>query len=252
MTIRDIRPAEALPKLERTLEQLRSNPGPASGRSDWKHRRKDGSLLDVEISSHDLGFMGREARLVMAVDVTEHRRAQQELHASQRLLQTVFDTIPHHLIVKDRESRLIAVNEPYILACGKEPRELVGKTDMEIWPPYLALKYRADDREVMNSGQRKRVEEPFKDKKGCIFWVETIKTPIFNERQEVIGTAGIARDITERRRMEEALRQVSRALKAVTECHQALLRATNEAELLNEVCRIIVEVQDAARPDGEN
>ena len=42
--------------------------------------------------------------------------------------------------------------------------------------------------------------------------------------------------------MEEALRKVSRALKAVTECHQAMLRATNEAELLSEVCRIIVEV----------
>ena len=86
------------------------------------------------------------------------------------------------------------------------------------------------------------MEEPVKDKQGNIFWVETIKTPIFNERREVVGTAGIARDISERRRMEEALRQVSRALKAVTECHQALLRATNEAELLSEVCRIIVEV----------
>ena len=56
------------------------------------------------------------------------------------------------------------------------------------------------------------------------------------------GIMGIIEDITEPKRMEETLRQASRALKAITECHQALIRATNETELLNEVCRIIVEV----------
>jgi len=56
------------------------------------------------------------------------------------------------------------------------------------------------------------------------------------------GIMGIIEDITEPKRLGERLRQVSRALKAITECHQALIRATNETELLNEVCRIIVEV----------
>ena len=56
------------------------------------------------------------------------------------------------------------------------------------------------------------------------------------------GIVGIIEDITERKRMAETLRQASRALKAITECHQALIRATDETELLNEVCRIIVEV----------
>ena len=56
------------------------------------------------------------------------------------------------------------------------------------------------------------------------------------------GIMGIIEDITEPKRMAETLWQASRALKAITECHQALIRATNETELLNEVCRIIVEV----------
>ncbi len=55
-------------------------------------------------------------------------------------------------------------------------------------------------------------------------------------------TMGIVQDSREPKGMEEALRKVSRALKAITECHQALIRATDETELLNEVCRIIVEV----------
>jgi signal transduction histidine kinase len=56
------------------------------------------------------------------------------------------------------------------------------------------------------------------------------------------GTMGIIQSRRAPKGMEEALRKVSRALKAITECHQALIRATNEAELLNEVCRIIVTV----------
>jgi len=96
--------------------------------------------------------------------------------------------------------------------------------------------------EVMSTGKQIRFEETMTDREGKIRWMETVKTPIFNEFQEVIGMAGIARDITARRRMEDTLRKLSRALQAVTACRQALLRTTNEAELLSEVCRIIVEV----------
>ena len=56
------------------------------------------------------------------------------------------------------------------------------------------------------------------------------------------GIMGIIEDITEPKRMAATLRQASRALKAITECHQALIRATDERQLLDEVCRIIVEV----------
>ncbi len=211
---------------------------------ETRYRHKQGHWLWVRLSVSLVKDAAGQAQLAicMVEDITQGKKAEEAAAEIRRQQEAILSNIPDIAWLKDRDCRVIAVNEPYILACGKEAQELVGKTDMEIWPPYLALKYRADDREVMNSGQRKRVEEPIKDKKGQIFWVETIKTPIFNERGEVVGTAGIARDISVRRRMEEALQQVSRALKAVTECHQALLRATNEAELLSEVCRIIVEV----------
>jgi signal transduction histidine kinase len=65
---------------------------------------------------------------------------------------------------------------------------------------------------------------------------------ISNGSRALSGATGIVRDTREQRGMEETLRKVSRALRTITECHQALIRATNEAELLNEVCRIIVAV----------
>ena len=211
---------------------------------ETRYLHKQGHWLWVRLSVSLVRDAAGQPQFAISMieDISERKQAQEAAEEIRRQQEAILSNISDIAWLKDREGCLIVVNEPYVMACGKAPRELVGKTDLEIWPPHLANKYRADDQEVMRSGQRKRLEEPVENLRGEVFWVETIKTPIFNERQEVIGTAGIARDISERRRMEEALRQVSRALKAVTECHQALLRATNEAELLNEVCRIIVEV----------
>jgi PAS domain S-box-containing protein len=76
MTIRDIRPPEELSPLAVHLsqtQQLQKHTGP------WKHRKKDGTLIDVEIISHSLQFEGRPARLVLANDITERKRAEEEI-----------------------------------------------------------------------------------------------------------------------------------------------------------------------------
>ncbi len=90
---------------------------------------------------------------------------------------------------------------------GVSLQEMVGKNDLDIWPLDLAKKYRADDQEVMRTGNRKCFEEPLINSEKRTIWIETIKTPILDDKQEVIGTTGIARDITPRRQMEEALRE---------------------------------------------
>jgi PAS domain S-box-containing protein len=178
----------------------------------------------------------------VALDITERKRAQEAADEVRRQQEAILSNISDLVWLKDREGRLLVVNDQFGRACGLTPREAAGKFDQEIWGPKLGRKFRLDDLEVMATGRQKRLEEFLMDPDGRTCWVETIKTPIYNEHREVVGTAGIARDITKRRLMEAALRKVSRALKAVTECNQALLRAANEAELLSEVCRIIVEV----------
>ena len=84
---------------------------------------------------------------------------------------------------------------------------MVGKNDLDIWPLDLAQKYRADDQEVIRTRNRKCFEEPLRDSEKGMIWIETIKTPILNDKHEVIGTTGISRDITSRRHMEEALKE---------------------------------------------
>ena len=76
MTIKDIRPPEDIPALmdniSRTTEGLDDT-------TQWRHRKKDGGLIDVEITSHDLMWLGRRASLVLINDITERKRAENEI-----------------------------------------------------------------------------------------------------------------------------------------------------------------------------
>ena len=135
----------------------------------------------------------------------ENKNKTSEQIAVEFQKKSILDSIPDIAWLKDEESRFIAVNDAFGKACGVKPEDLAGKTDLDIWPKDLAERYRADDREVMLSKKRKAVEEPLADKTGKIQWIETIKTPVLNTSGKVIGTAGIARDITERKLLEERL-----------------------------------------------
>lgn len=131
------------------------------------------------------------------------------LSGRERLLKALLNSIPDMAWLKDKESRFILVNEPFGSAAGKNPEELIGKTDFDAWPRELAERYRTDDLEVVRSQTTKRVEEPLAPIEGDIRWIETIKTPIYDDEGVVIGTAGIARDTTERKRMEEQIRHMA-------------------------------------------
>ncbi|MDP2815567.1 MAG: PAS domain S-box protein, partial [Rectinemataceae bacterium] len=146
-------------------------------------------------------------------DITKRKRAEDALHEGQRQQKALLDNIPDIAWLKDRENRFIAVNEPFGKSCGFKPENLVGKTDFDIWPRNLAEKYRADDKEVMESGKRKHVEEPLTDSEGKSLWIETTKTPIYDEQGNVLGTAGIARDITWRKEAEEKLQTTLESLR---------------------------------------
>jgi two-component system cell cycle sensor histidine kinase/response regulator CckA len=82
MTIRDIRPAEDVPAL---LANIRDATDQLQVSGPWRHLHKDGSLVDVEISSHDLAWEGRHARLVLALDVTERTRLEEQLRQAQKM-----------------------------------------------------------------------------------------------------------------------------------------------------------------------
>ena len=129
----------------------------------------------------------------------------------------ILDTILDMAWVKDREGRYLLINEAYGAVCRAKPEEVVGKTDFDLWDHELAEMFRQGDLKVMESGEKICLEEQVVSKAGKTMWVETIKSPIFGDTGEVIGTTGIARDISDRRIMEETLKESERRYRDLAE-----------------------------------
>ncbi|GFO55450.1 hypothetical protein GMSM_24570 [Geomonas sp. Red276] len=127
--------------------------------------------------------------------------------ANARLLlrqRAVLDNLPMMAWLKNTEGRLEMINEQYARSAGRTVEECLGKTDFDLFPGDMAADYVADDREVCASGRTKHVEERIATPAGTR-WHSTFKTPLFDELGRVVGTTGIAEDITERKQAEELL-----------------------------------------------
>ena len=179
-----------------------------TGTIETHWQRKDGQVIDVLLSSTPLNSGDLSAGVTFtALDISERIRAGKALRENEAYLRSILDNSPTMMWLKDTEGRFLAVNESFVAACGKkDPAEVIGKTDLDVWPRELAEKYRADDREVMETRHKKNVEELVCDQ-GVNKWFETYKTPILDASGEVIGTAGFGRDVTERKVAEQALAQ---------------------------------------------
>ncbi len=159
---------------------------------------------------------------------SRHRLADQLLRKTELQQKAILNNIPDIAWLKDKDSRFIAVNEAFGKACGYKPEELIGKTDLDVWPDELAQSYRADDQEVIRTGKRKCIEELLSDKEGKVIWIETIKTPIYGEKGDILGTTGISRDITERKKYEDRLRETKSELEIRVKVRTAELTRVNE------------------------
>lgn len=185
---------------------------------------------------------GEDDVMIVGRDISDRKLIEQALKKSEEIakereqqLSSLLNNIPHIAWLKDRDGRFLAVNEPFAQACGYASSQLIGLTDLDIWSHELAETYIRDDREVIDSGKQKQFEEYLLIADGTYRWIETIKSPVVNDVNESIGTAGIAMDITDRKQAKENLQKLNEELEhRVQERTQELSQARNFLEAIIE------------------
>ncbi len=151
-------------------------------------------------------------------------RKESEIHNTRLLLRqrAILDNLPMMAWLKDSESRLEMINEPYAQACGLTIEECIGKNDLDLFPEEMAQGFIADDREVCALGQKKQTEEAISTPDG-IKWLQTYKTPLFDEKGIVVGTTGIAHDITEKKYILHQLTAAKEKAETATKAKSSFL-----------------------------
>jgi diguanylate cyclase (GGDEF)-like protein/PAS domain S-box-containing protein len=229
LRITDIRPEDELPRLHAYLERRNDQEGAAG---IWQHRRKDGSLLWVEVTSHPMLFDGRPCRIVIANDITARREAQ----AQMLLLERVVESSTSGVVIADAQAGdypIIYVNAAFERITGYHRRELLGRNcrflqgderdQAELDVIRHALRHERDCNVVLRNFRRD----------GSLFWNHLYLSPVRDERGLVTHYVGLQNDLTERRRVDAELAHAA-SHDAVTDLPRYPVLEAQSARLLQD------------------
>ena len=148
-----------------------------------------------------------EIRYIIGRDVTERRKAEEAIRAQSALLQGVIENTPDVIFVKDVDGRYLVINAAGAGVHGRRVEDVIGRTDAEI-APHDAVRRRESDVRVMtlNRGETYEVEPGVSG--GRRYWVITV--PFRGGDGTLLGILGIARDITDQRRLETQVHQAQK------------------------------------------
>ena len=136
----------------------------------------------------------------------ERKRVERQLRHSEAFYQSLVENLPQYILRKDVNGRFTFANQRFCAELGMPVGEIVGKTDYDFFPPELAAKYQEDDRQVMKEGVIYDAVEEHASPQDDKSYVQVVKTPIYDDTGQIIGTQVIFWDVTEKRQSEERLR----------------------------------------------
>ncbi|MDG4550215.1 MAG: ATP-binding protein [Candidatus Contendobacter sp.] len=150
---------------------------------------------------------------------------QEALDRERMLLHSLIDSIPDLIFYKDTAGVYLGCNKAFADSLKRRERDIVGKSDLELFPERVALIFRANDRRVLASGQPQRDEEWLDHPDGRRTVIETLKTPYLDPTGKVLGLIGVSRDIDRRKQMEKALAQAKHDAEAASRAKSEFLAA---------------------------
>ena len=179
-------------------------------------------------------------------DISERKRAEKDLRESEEEYRELVESANAIILKMDNQGNITFFNEYAQQFFGYSEPEILGKNVLGLIVPKkdssgqnmkVAMKNL-----VNNTSRYARNENENIRRNGERVWVSWTNKAIVDESGAQVGVLSIGNDITERKRAEENLRRTNRALKAISTCSDAMVHATDELDLLRDICRIIVDV----------
>jgi diguanylate cyclase (GGDEF)-like protein/PAS domain S-box-containing protein len=165
-------------------------------------------------------------------DITERKHAEDALAKEQYLLHALLTTVPDYIYFKDTEGRFIRTSTSHAKAFGlSDPAQVLGKTDFDFFTEEHASQAYEDEQQIMRTGQPliKEEKETWPDRPDT--WVLAAKMPLRDQQGNIIGTVGISKDISERKRMEDQL--------VYTALHDPLTNLPNRVLFMDRLSHVI-------------
>lgn len=162
------------------------------------------------------------------------------LRQSEGLYRTLVENLGDSVHFKDTSGRFVLANEELLRRVGLTLDQVIGKTAWEVYDKEVAAQIVEQEQRVLATGEP-HAKDRFEIARQRAAVIEVRKVPVKNSEGEIAGIITVARDITEQKRAEDELVRLNRALRTVTASNRALVHATGEQDLLEAVCRIVVE-----------
>jgi PAS domain S-box-containing protein len=198
---------EAIQSREEVLENLQKLISTEGMVFESKHRRKDGSLIHVRISTRSIEIRGKMYISAIWSDRTAEIQAQALIKEKELIFSSLLKNSPVYIFFKDHDSRYVYLSRNYENMLGLPLDEIKGKTMHDLFSPEVASKIIADDLETLKSQAPLLIEEQDGDR-----YYNTIKFPVFIEgKSPLIG--GFTIDITDMKNAELALKHRERIFK---------------------------------------
>jgi len=218
MNIAQILPPEVLQAAKMRIARIAR--GETLGPYEYEFIKKDGSRAIIELSSRAILAEGKSVGIhCIARDVTERKKAEEELAHERDLLHALMDNIPDTIYFKDTASRFMRINRAHAKILGlNDPKEAIGKTDFDFSDEEFAREAYEDEQRIIRTGKPLvgKIERP-KRPHVQFRWVSATKVPIMDKEGRITGIVGISRDITERKQAEEALRESEEKYRSLVE-----------------------------------
>jgi two-component system, sensor histidine kinase and response regulator len=186
-------------------QSLRASGKPVNFRTVY--RRKSGGQLHIDATASLTRHADRDIYIVSFKDISEQKAAAREKARQQQLLRALIDSIPDIISYRDPNGMFLGCNEAFAALRGPGATDVVGHTPEELFPPYRAEVIRTRDQEVLASQHRAVVEETVTYPDGTEALLETVRSPLRDQRGNLLGILAVGRNITQRKIIEEEIRR---------------------------------------------